>query len=66
MPVARVTEISSSSKKSIEDAIESGIERASDTLDNIGGAWVQDIKVTCKDGKVDEYRVAMKVSFVLR
>ena len=66
MSVARVTEISASSKKSIEDAIENGIGRANDTLDNIEGAWVQDIKITCKDGKVDEYRVNLKVTFILR
>ena len=66
MAVARVTEISASSKKSFEDAVENGIERANDTLENIEGAWVQDMKVTCKDGKIDEYRVNMKVTFVLK
>ena len=66
MSVARVTEITSSSEKSFEDAIEKGIKRANDTLENIEGAWVQDLKVTCKDGKVDEYRVNMKLTFVLR
>ncbi len=66
MSVAKVTEISASSSKSFEDAIEKGIKRANDTLDNIEGAWVQDMKVTCKDGKVDEYRVMMKVTFVLK
>ena len=65
MSVARITEISASSKKSFEDAIENGISRANDTLENIEGAWVQDMKVTCKDGKIDEYRVNMKVTFVL-
>jgi len=66
MSVARVTEITSSSSKSFEDAIEKGVKKANDTLDNIEGAWVQDMKVTCKDGKVDEYRVNMKLTFVLR
>ena len=66
MSVAKITEISSASKKSFEDAIEKGIKRANDTLDNIEGAWVQDMKVTCKDGKVDEYRVQMKVTFILK
>ena len=65
MSVAKVTEITSSSKKSFEDAIEKGINRASKTLANIEGAWVKDMKVRCKNGKVDEYRVTMKVSFVL-
>lgn len=66
MSVARVTELSAASSKSFEDAIEKGIKRANDTLDNIEGAWVQDLKVTCKDGKIDEFRVNMKVTFVLR
>lgn len=66
MSVARITEISASSKKSFEDAVENGIKRANDTLDNIEGAWVQDMKVTCKDGKIDEYRVNMKVTFILK
>ena len=66
MSVARVTELTASSSKSFEDAIEKGVKRANETLDNVEGAWVQDLKVTCKDGKVDEYRVNMKVTFVLR
>ncbi|MGI9202128.1 MAG: dodecin family protein [Woeseiaceae bacterium] len=66
MSVAKVTELISSSSKSFEDAIEKGIKRANETLDHVEGAWVQDMKVTCKDGKVDEYRVNLKVTFVLR
>lgn len=67
MSVARITEIKSSSKKSFEDAIESGIKRASKTLENIRGAWVQDQEVTVgSNGKVDEYRVTLKVTFVLK
>jgi len=66
MSVAKVSELSSSSKKSFEDAIKNAIERANDTLDNIEGAWVNDMKVTVKNGKVDEYRVSLKVTFVLR
>ena len=66
MSVARVTELTASSSKSFEDAIEKGIKRANETLDNVEGAWVQDLKVTCKNGKVDEYRANMKVTFVLR
>ncbi|RLJ51687.1 hypothetical protein BCF46_1902 [Litoreibacter meonggei] len=65
MSVARVTEIISSSKKSFEDAIESGVERASKTLKNVEGAWVQDQKCTVKNGKISEYRVILKVTFVL-
>ena len=65
MSVARVTEITAGSKKSFHDAIEDGLDRASKTLDNIEGAWVKDMKVSCKDGKVHEYRVTLKVTFVL-
>ncbi|HHI69791.1 MAG TPA: dodecin domain-containing protein [Rhodobacteraceae bacterium] len=65
MSVARVTEISSSSKKSFDDAVEEGIKRASKTLRGITGAWVKEQKVSVKDGKVAEYRVNMMVTFVL-
>ena len=65
MSVATVTEIIASSSKSFDDAIESGIKRASKTLKGITGAWVADQKVTVKDGKIDEYRVVMRVTFVL-
>ena len=66
MSVARVTELSSSSTKSFEDAIEKGIKRANETLDNIEGAWVQEMKVNCDNGKIESYRVNLKVTFVLR
>ena len=66
MSVAKVTEIIASSNKSFDDAIENGIERASETLKNISGAWVESQKVVVKDGKIAEYRVAMKVTFVLK
>ena len=65
MSVARVTEITSASEKSFDDALERGIERATKTLKNVKGAWVQDQQVTVKDGRIDEYRVNMKVTFVL-
>jgi len=65
MSVARVTEISSSSTKSFDDAMQQGISRAVKTLKNVEGAWVQDQKVVLKDGKIAEYRVNMKVTFVL-
>ncbi len=64
--VAKVIELTSSSTKSIEDAIEAGIGRADSTLDNVEGAWVQDIKCTVKNGKVAEWRVNMKVTFLLK
>jgi flavin-binding protein dodecin len=66
MSVAKVTEIIASSSKSFDDAVENGIKKASKTLKGITGAWVADQKVTVKDGEVAEYRVAMKVTFVLQ
>ncbi|RFB04616.1 dodecin family protein [Parvularcula marina] len=65
MAIARVTEIIAASKKSFEDATEKGIERACKTLNNVQGAWVQDQKMTIKDGKIDEYRVGLQVTFIL-
>ena len=65
MAVARVTEITASSKKSFEDALNIGISRACETLKNVEGAWVQDQKVIIKGGKIVEYRVNMKVTFIL-
>lgn len=66
MSVAKITEVSASSSKSFEKAIKKGIKRANQTLDNITGAWVESQKVTVKDGKIDQYRVMMKVTFVLK
>lgn len=66
MSIAKVTEISASSKKSFEHAINEGLARANDTIDHIEGAWVKDMKVNVKDGKVDTYRVNLKLTFVLR
>ncbi len=65
MSVARGTEITSSSKKSFQDAIEKGIARASKTLKNVEGAWIQDQKIVVEDGKISAYRVNMKVTFIL-
>ena len=66
MSIARVTEIIASSSRSFEAAIEDGIERANKTLKNVQGAWVQSQKVECgDDGKIKEYRVVLKVTFVL-
>lgn len=65
MTIARVTEVISSSPLSFDDAITVGVERAARTLDNIRGAWVQDQKVTVDGGKISEYRVTMKITFVL-
>ena len=65
MSIARVTEITAGSSKSFDDAIEKGIKRASKTIRNIEGAWVKDQKLVIKKGKISEYRVSMKLSFVL-
>ncbi len=65
MSVARITEIIAASDKSFEDAVQKGINRACRTLNKVQGAWVQDQKVTVKDDKIDEYRVTLKVTFVL-
>lgn len=66
MSVAKVTEITASSEKSFEDAIKEGIKRANKTLDGITGAWVQEMKVDVDDGKISDYRVNMKLTFVLK
>jgi flavin-binding protein dodecin len=65
MSIAKVSEITSSSTKSFDDAIEKGIKRASKTIRGIQGAWIQDQKLVINDGKIIEYRVNMKISFVL-
>jgi flavin-binding protein dodecin len=65
MAVAKVTEIISSSSKSFEDAVQKGITRADKTLKNIRGAWISGQKVIVEKGKVKEYRVTMRVTFVL-
>ncbi len=65
MTVAKVTEIISSSPKSFDDAIDEGVSRACKTLKQVRGAWVKDQQVRIKDDKVTEYRVTLKVTFVL-
>ena len=66
MSIARVTEIIASSDKSFEDAIKTGVARACKTLDNVSGAWVQDQKLVVVKNKIVEYRVNLKVTFVLK
>ncbi|MCB1632497.1 MAG: dodecin family protein [Steroidobacteraceae bacterium] len=66
MSVARVTEIKASSKKSFDDAIAVGLSRANKTLKNVKGAWIKEQEISIGDnGKIDEYRVLMKVTFIL-
>jgi flavin-binding protein dodecin len=66
MPVARVTEVTSSSSKSFDDAIREGLARANKTLENVTGAWIKAQEVVAKNAKITEYRVRMKITFVLK
>ena len=65
MSIARVTEISSTSKKSFNDAVEQGVERASKTLRNVTSAWVKEQSVKVDNGKIKHYQVNLMVTFVL-
>ena len=65
MSVARVTEISSTSVKSFEDALQSGVERAAKTLRNVRSAWVKEQQVKIENGKIAEYQVNLMITFVL-
>lgn len=65
MSVAKVIEISASSTKSFEDAINIGISRATDSVNDVRGAWVKEQKVTINGGKISEYRVSMQVTFIV-
>jgi flavin-binding protein dodecin len=65
MSVARVTEITAASPKSFKDAIELGLARANKTLKNVKGAWIKEQKIVVEEGEIAEYRVTMKVTFVL-
>lgn len=65
--IAKVIEISASSGKGIEDAIQSGLQKVAKTVSNLRGAWVSDIKVcTEPDGRVKEWRIEMKVTFIVQ
>jgi dodecin len=66
MTIAKVTEVIASSSESIEDAVRQGVNRAAKTIDGISGVWVKDIKATVRDGKIDEWRVNLALTFVLR
>jgi flavin-binding protein dodecin len=65
MTVAKVTEITATSDKGFEDAMRRGVQRASKTLKNVTGAWIADQEVEIKDGKITNFRVRMRVTFVL-
>ena len=66
MSVAKTIEITATSKKSFEDAVKIGVAKAAVSLANITGAWVMDQSVSVAKGKVTEYRVRMKLTFVLK
>ena len=66
MSVAKVIEIISTSSKSFDDAVTQGVSRASKTISGITGAWVKDQSVEVAKGRVTEYRVILKVTFVLK
>ncbi len=66
MTIAKVTEISARSSEGFEDAVRRGLERASNTLDNIQGAWIKEHKVDFDGKKITNYHVNMKVTFVLK
>lgn len=63
--VAKIVELSATSTKSFEDAVETGVRRASKTLKGVTGAWVQDMKVDVEDGKITRFRVNLKITFIL-
>jgi dodecin len=65
MSVARITEIIAASDKSFDDAVNNGVAKASETLRGVRSAWVKDQSVVVKDGKVTEYRVVLKITFIL-
>ena len=66
MAVAKVTEIIASSSKSFDDAVAQGVKRANKTLKGVKSVWIKDQKAIVEGGKISEYRVTMKVSFILK
>jgi len=66
MSIAKTIEVTASSKKSFDDALKQGIAKATESLENITGAWVMDQIVKVNKGKVAEYTVRMKLTFVLK
>ncbi len=65
--VAKVIEVTSSSSVGVEDAVQSGLTKVAESVSNVRGAWVNDIKVvTDSSGKISEWRVNMRVSFVVK
>ena len=65
MPIARVTELSATSDQSFEDAINQGVNRATNTLRNVESAWIKDMNVMIENGNITAYKVNMAITFVL-
>jgi flavin-binding protein dodecin len=65
MTVARVTELSATSQQSFEDAVNIGVNRATSTLRNVGGAWIKDMNVMIENGSITGYQVNLAISFVI-
>ena len=65
MAIAKVIEVNSSSAKSFEDAIQTGIAKFTETVKNVQGAWSNEQKVVIKDNQIVEYRVNLKISFLV-
>ncbi|MDJ0986447.1 MAG: dodecin family protein [Desulfobacterales bacterium] len=65
MSVAKVTEISATSSKSFDDALKAGVKRANKTLKNVKSVWIKDQQADIKNGKITQYKVLLKVTFVL-
>ena len=65
MSIAKVVEVNSSSNKSFEDAIQTGISKVTETVKNVQGAWINEQKVVIKDNIITEYRVNLKISFLV-
>lgn len=66
MSVAKVIEVISKSKISFEDAIKQGVSRASETVNDVTGAWVKDQSVEVSNGKITSYNVMLKITFILK
>ncbi|WP_222565083.1 dodecin family protein [Novilysobacter antarcticus] len=67
MSVAKVIELNAASDKSMEDAVQRGLKKAAESVKNIKGAWVNEIKVVTDDaGNINEWRVNMKVNFIVQ
>lgn len=65
MSIAKVTEVIAASTVSFEDAVHEGVKRANETLKNVRSVWIQDQKAMVENGAISEYRVTLKITFVL-